>query len=182
MPRVELRPGAALGLALVIALDPAGVCLPFLLAALLHESGHLLCLRLCRVPVSALRIGLFGAVIDAAPRSERQEFFCTAAGPAVNLLAALLFRAPLPLFAVLNLLLALYNLLPVWPLDGGRMLRALLPRASAVPEMLLAAGLFLAAAYLTLVRRCGLFPMILWLLLLGKAFACRAQEINPQKR
>jgi Zn-dependent protease len=82
---------------------------------------------------------------------KRDMFFVAAAGPASNILmaliAALLLHAT-PIFPelfdewwskmmfigiYLNLLLALFNLLPILPLDGGRMLVGLLPRNLAIP-------------------------------------------------
>ena len=174
--RVEIRPAAAAGLALLTALDPAGLCLPFLLAAALHEGGHLLCLRLCRVPLVRLRIGLLGAVLETGARSRREELCCAAAGPAVNLALGLLLGRIAPVFAWLNLLLALWNLLPVFPLDGGRVLSALLPRAAAAVEAAVLAALFLAAAVLTAVLHCGLWPALLLGALGGKMLLQRTES------
>ena len=66
--------------------------LPFLLAALLHESGHLLACRLFRVPISFFRPTFSGAVIgyDPSTVSYRGEIWVAAAGPLANLAGFLL--------------------------------------------------------------------------------------------
>lgn len=173
-PRVELSPGAAVGLAVLICLDPAELCLPFLIAAALHECGHLLALRLCRVPLRRLRIGMTGAVMETAVRSRREELLCAAAGPVVNLLLGALFWRVCPVFSMLNLLLAAWNLLPVSPLDGGRIVAAAAPRFAGAIEVIAIASLVLLAAAATAVFHLGLWPVLLALVLLGKLAHDRA--------
>ncbi|HWR53925.1 MAG TPA: site-2 protease family protein [Bryobacteraceae bacterium] len=120
-------------------------------SVILHELGHALVAR--RYGVRTVEIVMFpiGGVarLDRNP-GPREEFWIASAGPAVNIvLAALLFgylaatgAAGLPLQALAiasdhtlphriaagNLILALFNLLPAFPMDGGRILRSLLAR------------------------------------------------------
>lgn len=101
------------------------VLLPVAAIAAAHELGHLLALRLCGVRLRALRLGAFGAVLEHAPTSCGKELLCAAAGPCVNLLLWLLLPAGSPAAAI-SLGMLLYNLLPIYPLDGGRILRCLL--------------------------------------------------------
>lgn len=100
-------------------------------AAALHELGHLGMLRLLGVRVLALRIGIFGAVLEADCRnlSYSGELAAVLAGPAVNLLCACLLAYFVPeqeLFIGIHLVLGGFNLLPIRPLDGGRGLELLL--------------------------------------------------------
>ena len=176
MPRIELRPGAAIGLAVLLCIDPAGLCAPFLLAAALHECGHLLALCLCRVQIYRLRIGAAGAVLDTAPRTPRTEVCCAAAGPAVNLLLWLFFRRISPLFALISLLLALWNLLPVFPLDGGRIAGVLFSKSAQMLEGLTLAAIACLAAAATAVLHMGLWPALLALILLAKLACARATK------
>ena len=130
MRKLQVSPGFFL-LLLNFWLLRAGGLLPLLLlAAGAHEGGHLLALQLFRVPVGRLRLTAFGAEL-AAPLERLpypRELAVLLAGPAVNLclavLAAFCWRAFF--FAGINLILALFNLLPIYPLDGGRALEALL--------------------------------------------------------
>lgn len=104
----------------------AVLCGWFLLGMLVHELGHLVVLRLCGVPVGGIRIGVCGAVIETGWMAYGKEIVCAAAGPAVNILiGASVLRAE-PEFGLVNLALAAVNLLPFYPMDGGRMLRAVL--------------------------------------------------------
>ncbi len=111
---------------------------------LLHEIGHLVVARLLRVPVSSILLwplGGFTAVQLPAGRFGA-EFAIALAGPAVNLLIAMglsamgigggSLRSPGDRWGfwstlwLFNLLLGVFNLLPVFPLDGGRIMRSLL--------------------------------------------------------
>lgn len=174
--KIEIRPSFAVLLGLLIALDPAGLMLPFLLAAALHELGHLVCLRLCGIPVNELRIGFTGAVLHTAPMALRQEACAAAAGPVVNLLCGLGFLRLCPAFSCVSLLLAFCNLLPVFPLDGGRILRSLWPKAApaigGAAAILLFFGGWIGCAGL----HWGLWPLILPAVLLAKVAVWRRQE------
>ena len=125
----------------------------FLSALALHELGHLVVLAVCRAPVRGVRLG-FGDIeirTDGLPCGT--ELLCAWAGPAMNLLLWLLHQDVCAPFAAVNLLLGAYNLLPVLPLDGGRMwlaaLRLLLEERTAARISTLS-GMAFAAAMLIL--------------------------------
>ena len=174
-PALRVMPGFAILLGVLIALDPADLCLPLLAAAAVHELGHLAALRLCGVGVTELRLGVLGAVIATKPMPPEIERLCAAAGPRASLLGLGMFRV-FPRFALLSGLLALANLLPVWPLDGGRILRTLWPERADLVSGLTAVVLLLAACLLTAVLHRGLWPLLLTTVLLGKFAAGRLQE------
>lgn len=130
---IHVGAGFVLALAASLLVAPWEVAAAVLLAAALHEGGHLAALAAFGVPVDGLRLGACGAVIYA-PGARRlsygRELAVTLAGPLVNLaLAPLLARlavrygwAWLCLFAGAHLVLGVYNLLPIPPLDGARAL------------------------------------------------------------
>lgn len=97
----------------------------FVLSAAAHELGHIAAMHLLGMHVRGMHAAAGGAVLrwDSAAVSYRQELFCAAAGPAVNLLLAMCFCGWKTAFAV-NVLLAVYNLLPLRGNDGAVMLSA----------------------------------------------------------
>lgn len=108
-------------------------------SVLVHELGHALVALRNRLPVRAIKLFIFGGVAELTqePRSAGVEFRIAIAGPLASLALATLFgglylldqhipllAAPSIWLARINLLLALFNLMPGFPLDGGRVLRA----------------------------------------------------------
>jgi len=107
-----------------------------------HELSHSLVARRFAMPIRGITLFIFGGVaeLDHEPTSSGSEFLMALAGPFVSLalgtallaVVALDRALPVPVLAVLwylgyiNWLLGLFNLVPAFPLDGGRMLRALL--------------------------------------------------------
>ena len=110
-------------------------------SVLAHELGHSLVARAQGIPVTNITLFLLGGVstLEKEATSPGREALMAGVGPLVSLViglvswaAASLLPAPQPVQAVLlylglaNVTLAVFNLLPGFPLDGGRVLRALL--------------------------------------------------------
>lgn len=92
-------------------------------ASAVHELGHWMALRVLGADILGFRIGIFGAVLETDQRSLSygQELIATLAGPAANLLGAVLLTAGgFETAAGAHLVLGGFNLLPMRPLDGGR--------------------------------------------------------------
>ena len=118
---------------LAAIVSPLTIVLSILLAAALHECGHLLALRAFHVPIEGLRLSAFGAVLHArgAQRlSYGRELVVTLAGCGMNLVCGVL-TAWFSLhyvwvegfvFAGAHILLCAFNLLPIPPLDGSHAL------------------------------------------------------------
>jgi len=113
----------------------------FFASLLLHELGHSVVALRYKVPVRSITLFVFGGVaqIGGEPPSAKAEFLIAIAGPIVSLALALAFYAVQPALvavppllgfaqylAFINLAVALFNLIPGYPLDGGRVLRAIL--------------------------------------------------------
>jgi len=112
--------------------------LGFFLSVLLHELSHALLALRFGLPVPSITLFIFGGVsnIAAEMKSARQEFFVAAAGPGMSLLLAFVLGAiailiggdlgeVLLYLASVNALLGIFNLLPGFPLDGGRVFRSI---------------------------------------------------------
>jgi Zn-dependent protease len=111
----------------------------FFLSVLLHELGHSLTAQREGVPVNSITLFIFGGVAHIAkePPTAGSEFRIVAAGPGTSLALAAIFSvvgwsgllgsygsAAGLYLGQMNVILALFNLLPGFPLDGGRILRA----------------------------------------------------------
>lgn len=94
-------------------------------AAVIHELCHIGAVWLCGGWVKGFRMGMGGAVLDAYGLSRKQMVFCSLAGPLGPLLIIPLARW-IPCIAVCAAMQSIYNLLPIYPLDGGRALRCFL--------------------------------------------------------
>lgn len=92
------------------------------IAAAIHELCHIGAVWLCGGWVNGFRMGMVGAVLDAYGLSRKQMLLCSLAGPLGPLLLLPLARW-IPCIAVCAVVQSIYNLLPVYPLDGGRALR-----------------------------------------------------------
>ena len=111
-------------------------------STIVHELGHALVARARKIEAPTISVNLFGghANIQEDDQGPLDEFFISISGPLVSLVIAAVTAAcikfipnqspPLELFlfalCLLNIWLAIYNLLPAPPLDGGRALRGLL--------------------------------------------------------
>lgn len=129
-------PGVLWGLGVGLALALFG-------SVLAHEFSHSLVARARGVDVNEITLFIFGgaAKLKDEPRDAASEFLIAAAGPALSLAlgAGILFvasaveaavspaiHAGLWWLGMINLALAVFNLIPGFPLDGGRILRAIL--------------------------------------------------------
>ncbi|NLT58442.1 MAG: hypothetical protein GXX99_05720 [Clostridiales bacterium] len=141
--RLYVSPLLLLILLFFIAVDASIYAPLIILAAAFHEMGHLSTLKKCGLDVQEVNLHPFGVEIVVEGLRYlpyHDELAVAASGPLVNLLVAVvttlvvLLTGPFDgalFFIVVNLALALLNLMPIQGLDGGRILEALLmPRMS----------------------------------------------------
>ncbi len=115
----------------------------FFFSIVLHELGHSIVSQRCGIPVPSITLLFIGGIAELSrePDNPRAEFKIAIAGPAVSLALVFFYGvvawlthqagwAPISLvcawLAQVNLILVLFNAIPGYPLDGGRVLRALL--------------------------------------------------------
>lgn len=136
---VRITPGAVLLPAFCIITGETQTLLFAILSLSVHEAAHAVAAKNLSIPLARLTVYPFGAVLtpDSPLCDARCEAIAAAAGPLGSLLFAALLRlsdAILPGGAWIehligtNLIIAFLNLLPAFPLDGGRIFRALLSR------------------------------------------------------
>ncbi len=147
------------------------LCIALLLGSIaLHELGHTLVAQRYGIPVLDIMLTPIGGVARCAamPENPHHETRIAVAGPAVSLLLAIVFRLLVELFllaglrplallclvaASMNTMLLLFNLLPSFPMDGGRVLRAsLVPSKGFLEATRIAAqlGKYISTAFFLL--------------------------------
>jgi Zn-dependent protease len=113
----------------------------FFISVLLHELGHSIMALRYKLPVKSITLYIFGGIseITTEPTNAVAEFVIAFAGPLTSLILAgifylleIVFKGVAPIFAMtkylafINASLAAFNLIPGFPLDGGRVFRAII--------------------------------------------------------
>jgi len=116
----------------------------FFCSVLVHELAHSLVAHKCGIRVTSIHLFFFGGIaqVSSEPRSSRHEFLIALAGPAASMMLGTSFAMLYLIFigsgiagnlpvvvgvlSFTNVSLALFNMIPGLPMDGGRILRALL--------------------------------------------------------
>jgi len=166
-----------------------GMSVLFFVSILGHELAHSIVAMRYKIKVLSIRLHIFGgwARLGRPPKTPAEEFAIAIAGPLASLLFACIFgiiwvlseenNAALQLLAGqlawINLILAIFNSLPGFPLDGGLVLRALLwavkGKYTTATKIAAYSGQFMAATFmftgLLLFTRIGLSG--LWFIIIG---------------
>ena len=109
-------------LSLVFLLLPLQWIISAVLAAMIHELGHYIAVRLLGGKIINMKVCIDGATICASGLTPQREIICLLAGPFTGLLSLLAWRL-FPIVSLCSILQSAYNLLPIYPLDGGKILR-----------------------------------------------------------
>ena len=108
--------------ALMLLVLPLQWVAAVLAAALWHELCHIFAVRLCGGSVHSMNVGDSGTVLECRAMTAGKELICVLAGPLGSILLLCLVTW-FPRLALCGCFHGLYNLIPVYPLDGGRALR-----------------------------------------------------------
>lgn len=166
--------------AVLILVLPVNWLFAAFFAAAFHELCHMLAIRAMGGRVFSLRIGTGGAVMETESLGRGRELVCALAGPAGSLLL-LLGCHVFPRVAICAFVQAVFNLLPIFPLDGGRAVRCCLKESWADRlEIGVICGI-LAGSFLL---KLGKFAFFLSLALIFRALLrkrpCKRSQIGVQ--
>ena len=165
--KIKVNPDGLLLLSILVFFLEESLLAAVIGNVILHEMGHIYMLRRYGVYIRRISIGLNGLCIvcnlEFLPRYMR--FLCAVAGPFFGLCGAIVCSVLgnvcasdfLLLFAGVGVILSLFNLLPVKPLDGGRMMEAAVPRLAKPVGVIFAAFVFILGLYIML---CGYGTML----------------------
>lgn len=122
--RITLSKSVYLYIAAMLLLLPFRLFLAIVFSAVLHEFFHAISLKMMAVRVHSIHVGMHGTVMQTDAMSDKEELLCALAGPLGGLLVTVLFRW-FPVLALTSAVHAFYNLLPIYPSDGSRVLRSI---------------------------------------------------------
>lgn len=179
---VRISFGFCIFLVLLILLLPIPWWTGAIFAALIHEWFHIMAVMLCGGNIFNLTVTGKGARIEAFPLSDAKQVFCALAGP-VGSFACLASSEYFPELAVCGLIQGAYNLLPIFPLDGGRALRCFCSEALCTGieiftvVLLTGFGLWLAVQS----REAGvLFLISAWYPMIQRKISCKEGKLAVQ--
>ena len=154
------------------------LCLFFLLCVFVHELGHLIALKFRNVPIYGFYLRLSGAVIEAGEMSNGTEFICVLAGPVFSLLFGAFILKICPECGLISICLGVINLLPMLPLDGGKMLHAILSMYFTtdlvnlilhICAFIVSGALMIGACWAAIWLQAGMWPIFAALVLLWRS-------------
>lgn len=125
MRKLSIDPFAYILFALLLLSLPFRWVLAAITAAAIHELFHISAVFLLGGSLQHMEVGVRCASIHSGPMSPLHSVICSAAGPVGSLLLLILFR-PFPRIAICGFIQGFFNLLPLFPLDGGRMVLCIL--------------------------------------------------------
>lgn len=166
--KVTLSGGFCLFLASMVLFLPLPWTLAMIVAAAVHELGHYLAICACCGRGEGIQLHAYQARMHLPPMGRWQECVCALAGPAAGL-SLLLVGRWMPRTAICALGQSVYNLMPIYPLDGGRALRCLLAaltpppvvdRACLIVEKLCRAFVIILSVYASFVYDLGVLPLL----------------------
>jgi len=196
----QLYPGQSTATYWIVSLIAA---LLLFVSVLLHELAHSLVARRRGLPVKNITLFIFGGVsnIEQEPKDPGIEFQVAVVGPLTSILIGVIcFLLQLPLrgtnspleeilyyLAVTNILLGVFNLIPAFPLDGGRVLRSIVWRLTGnmrqATRVASLTGQFIAYLFILLgiwLFFAGSILNGIWLGFIGWFLLSSAQSANSQ--
>ena len=173
---VHISPAFCIYLCVILLVFPLKWVVCWYAAVFLHELCHILALLLSGHRINEIRFSIGGAYIHTQIRNVNKELICAVAGPIGSALLVVFSRI-CPAIAFCGFVQCVFNLLPVYPLDGGRITRCILEvccnehiaiTVASWLERIVLLLIVMIAIYVAVVFELGLLPIVGSLMLLVK--------------
>ncbi len=173
MDRIIIEPLLLIVTAGAFLIIPWRWALAWFAATGVHELFHYIAIRICRAKIWQIHVGMSGVIIKTDTMLPQQELLCAIAGP-VGSGFMLMFLRVFPEIAICGCFQCVFNLLPVYPNDGGRVIKAVLdncfePETAVKAVFLVNHAVFLLllvfGIYIWIRFSTGLLPVLCVLLL-----------------
>ena len=170
---VSVQPGYLLLVAIGIMILPLKLIIAWIFASFIHELGHIICIMLMKKQIYTISFGASGAIMETEQLENGQELLAALSGPLAGMLLLPLTHY-IPLTAMLALAQSLYNLIPIYPMDGGRVIFGLVThvwgadRGKKIYRIFvysISVIILIAVVYATIRFSLGLVPLVLLLFL-----------------
>ncbi len=186
VPKICVTPGFWLILACALLVLPLRWLASWAIALAVHEIFHYIALRFCHYHPYEISFTANGIFMKTPNMRWSDDVLCAAAGPAGSAILTLLHRS-FPELALVSGLQCIFNILPIYPLDGGRALRAVIEKLGSLLFAdkcmnILKYGMLTfitcISIYAVIILRVGFIPIIICLLLwLRSKFSCKAGRL-----
>lgn len=188
MKKFKIGPSFLLLILFGFLFGQAGLILNYLLALSLHEFAHLWVAVNSGYSLKIIKLDILGMSVELNERiDDRDNFKINIAGPVFNLLLCVICMAlywVLPMsyiylntFCFANLILAIFNLLPVYPLDGGKIFRGIIKSNKAYKLLDCIIRYSLASLFIiAFVVSCFNLPNFLMLVLALFFLTCKGKQ------
>ena len=150
-----------------------------MLFALIHEIAHMCAGIILKLKPQTLEIQPFGigVVFESFENTNIKKIIIALAGPIINIILAIIFNylsfGNRDLIVSANIILAIFNLMPIYPLDGGRILKAIINMRkksieadkiiNKISNILIIIITMVASILILIYRNIGLFIIIIYL-------------------
>ncbi len=188
--RIQISPIFCIYLCIVLLLFPIKRVISWIIAAAFHELCHAIVIKSCGLQIDRVQLHIGGATIHTQISSSKKELICAIAGPIGSALLLLFIRV-WPELSFCGLVQCVFNLLPIYPLDGGRALRCLVELIVGKQQLdivmlwvdrITLSIISILSVYVSLQYEIGLLPIIVTttLILKRRNIACKPPHQRVQ--
>lgn len=123
--QLEIKSSFFIYLAFLLLFVPIKWIISWIIAAIIHELFHYIAVLIFRHRVYKITINMLGVIMQTEPLPSSHELICALSGPVGGILLIIFVRW-IPFVALCACIQSIYNLIPIYPLDGGRAVKCIL--------------------------------------------------------